>query len=182
MHLSKFKKLTLCALALILMVWGIEKAGNYLVSSKTIKNNVFPLIETAADGPKNLNLALQKTNPEVAAALLMLTSANVNDGKMVFKKCQSCHSVHKDGKNKIGPNLWDIVGRSKASATNYRFSKALGNLGGNWSYKDLDRFLTNPKDFAKGTKMSFSGIKNAKSRADLIIYLRSLSDQPIPLP
>jgi cytochrome c len=147
-----------------------------------MENNISPTIAKPAKDSKNYAAASQNTRNNVTDVMVMLASADKDAGEKVFRRCKSCHSTNNGGKNKIGPNLWDVVERSKASASNYRFSKALGNLGGNWSYQDLDGFLINPKDFVKGTKMSFAGIKNAKDRADLIIYLRSLSDQPKPLP
>lgn len=182
MHLSIFKKLTICALASVIMVLGISKIGDFLIRPNTMENNVSPTIAKTTKDSKNSEASSQNTRTDVTDVMAMLASADTKAGQKVFKRCKSCHSTDNGGKNKIGPNLWDVVERSKASATNYRFSRALDNLGGNWSYQDLDKFLTNPKDFARGTKMSFAGIKNAKDRADLIIYLRSLSDQPKPLP
>ena len=82
----------------------------------------------------------------------------------------------------MGPNLWDVVGRAKASVNGYGYSSALQEKGGEWSYAHLDAFLLNPKLYAKGTKMSFSGLKKASDRAAVIAYLRSLSDSPKPLP
>ncbi len=111
----------------------------------------------------------------------MLASADAGAGAKVFKKCKACHTADKGGKNKVGPNLWDIVGKAKAAA-GFKFSGALKGLGGTWTYKDLDGFLADPKGFAKGTKMGFAGVKKPKARAHLIAYLRSLSDQPKPLP
>ena len=182
MHLSIFKKLTICALASVIMVLGISKIGDFLIRPNTMENNVSPTIAKSTKDSKNSKAYSQKTKINVTDVTTMLASADTNAGQKVFKRCKSCHSTDNGGRNKIGPNLWDIVERSKASATNYRFSRAFGNLEGNWSYQELDRFLTNPKDYAKGTKMSFTGIKSAKDRANLIIYLRSLSDQPKPLP
>ncbi|NQU59577.1 MAG: cytochrome c family protein [Rhodospirillales bacterium] len=119
---------------------------------------------------------------KMEGVLAMLASADIAKGKKAFGKCKSCHTTKKGDKNRVGPNLWDIVGRAKAGASGFRFSGALKGLGGNWTYQDLDGFLAAPKSFAKGTKMSFSGVKKDDDRAALIVYLRSLSDQPKPLP
>ena len=115
-------------------------------------------------------------------AMTMLASATPDKGAKLFKKCKSCHTVAKGGKNTVGPNLWDVVGRAKASAAGFKYSGALTDKGGDWSYADLDAFITSPKAFAKGTKMSFAGLKKAGDRAAMLVYLRSLSDSPKPLP
>ena len=115
-------------------------------------------------------------------ALAMLATASVDKGKKVFKKCKACHTVGNGDKNGVGPNLWDVVGTAKAGKGGYAYSGVLKGLGGDWSYGDLDKFLLSPKGFAKGTKMSFAGLKKAGDRAAVIAYLRSLSDSPKPLP
>ncbi len=112
----------------------------------------------------------------------MLAKADVASGQKVAKKCTSCHTLEKGGKNKIGPNLWDTVGSKQAGADGYSYSSALKGLGGAWSYEDLNKFLYKPKDYVKGTKMTFAGLKSAQDRADLIAYLRTLSDNPKPMP
>jgi cytochrome c len=114
--------------------------------------------------------------------MAMLSDADTGAGKKAFKKCKACHSTEKGGKNRVGPNLWDIVGKAKATGDGFKYSDALKGLGGEWSYPDLNAFLISPKAFAKGTKMSFRGLSKAKDRAAVIAYLRSLSDQPKPLP
>ncbi|MBE9557734.1 MAG: cytochrome c family protein [Proteobacteria bacterium] len=112
----------------------------------------------------------------------LLAAADLAAGAKLSKKCKACHSFDKDGKNKVGPNLWDIVGNAIAGGEGYKFSGALTDMGGDWTYDNLDAFLTKPKNFAPGTKMSFSGLKSREDRANLIAFLRSLSDNPIPLP
>lgn len=112
----------------------------------------------------------------------LLASADPAEGKKIFNKCKSCHDAEKGGKNKIGPNLWNVVGSDKATHEGFSYSSALTGLPGNWTYEDLDHFLKNPRSFAKGTKMTFAGLKKAKDRAAVIAYLRTLSDSPKPLP
>ena len=104
-------------------------------------------------------------------------------GETVAKKCAACHNFEKGGPNKVGPNLWDIVGAKHAHKDDYSYSDAIkGMADKEWSYADLDAFLTAPKAYAPGTKMTFPGIKKPEDRAAVITYLRSLSDSPKPLP
>lgn len=113
----------------------------------------------------------------------LLASANEAEGEKVAKKCSACHSLEKGGPNKIGPHLWDVVERPIASIGDFSYSDALkGKSGETWTYENLNAFLTKPKDFAPGTKMTFAGISKPEDRANLLLYLRSLSDSPKPLP
>ena len=112
----------------------------------------------------------------------LLATADVAAGQNSFKKCLTCHTPDKGGANRVGPNLWDVVGGERAKRSGFSYSQVLTAKGGTWSYEDLNAFVANPKAFVPGTKMAFAGIKTAKERADLIAYLRSLSDSPKPLP
>lgn len=112
----------------------------------------------------------------------LLASGDVESGKKVFNKCKSCHSAENGGKHKVGPNLWSIVGRGKAKAEGFNYSGAFTGLKGEWTYEDLDVYLTDPKAFAPGNKMTFAGLKDPKQRADVILFLREQSDSPLPLP
>ncbi len=118
--------------------------------------------------------------PESVGALL--AAADPIAGRKLSKKCGGCHSFDNGGPNKIGPNLWDTVGREVASVGGFKYSDALGGIGGAWDYEALNRFLFKPKRFAPGTKMSFAGLKKADERANLIAWMRTLSDSPRPLP
>ena len=115
--------------------------------------------------------------------LVLLATADAAQGKTVAKKCGACHSFDKDGPNKVGPNLWDIVGAKHAHKADFNYSDAIkGMADKEWTYAELDAFITAPKTYAPGTKMTFPGIKKPEERAALIAYLRSLSDNPKPLP
>ena len=112
----------------------------------------------------------------------MLAKADAANGEKVFKKCATCHTVEKDGKNKVGPNLWGVVGNHRAHLESFAFSDALKSLGGQWDLASLNEFLANPKGYIPGTKMAFAGVKKPTDRADLLVYLNSLADSPAPLP
>ncbi len=118
-----------------------------------------------------------------AGVTALLAAADPAAGGKVVKKCTACHSLDKGGKNKIGPNLWDLIDRPVGSVAGFAYSPALMDKSGEtWSYDNLDAFLTKPKDWAPGTKMSFAGIKKPGQRADLIAHVRGLSDDPAALP
>jgi cytochrome c len=113
---------------------------------------------------------------------VLLAAADPAAGQAVAKRCASCHTFDNGGANKVGPNLWGIVGNHQAHLEGFAYSDAIKNLGGTWTYEDLDRYLASPKDYAPGTKMTFAGIKKATDRANLLAYLRTLSDAPVPFP
>jgi len=110
-------------------------------------------------------------------------SADVGRGENAAKKCAACHTFGKGEPNRVGPNLWGVVGRQKASAEGgFNYSAAMKAQKGNWTAEDLDRYLENPKAMVPGTNMTFAGIPRGKERADVITYLNSKSDKPIELP
>jgi cytochrome c len=112
----------------------------------------------------------------------LLASANVQAGEASAKKCATCHTFEQGGPNKAGPNLHNILGRAIASHEGFAYSPALKGHGGNWDYKLLDCYLTDPKACIPGNKMAFAGLKKGPERADVIAYLRSVTDNPPPLP
>jgi cytochrome c len=112
----------------------------------------------------------------------LLASADVGRGENAVKKCAACHTFSKGGRPLVGPNLWAIVGRSKASEAGFNYSAALKSKGGSWTVDDLNQFINNPKALIPGTNMTFAGVPRASERADIIAYLNSLSDNPAPLP
>jgi len=120
--------------------------------------------------------------PKAEPIAVRLASASAEKGQGGTKACQACHSFEKGGPNKVGPDLYDVVERQKAGHGGFDYSAALKDKGGTWTYEDLDHFLESPKGFVKGTKMAFAGIGNPAERANVIAYLRSLSESPKPLP
>jgi cytochrome c len=113
----------------------------------------------------------------------LLASSNIERGQASTKACLSCHNFQKGGPNgAAGPNLYGIVGRTRASAPGFAYSDAMKAKGGEWTVDDLNKFLTTPKEFVPGTKMIFPGFSKGSQRADVIAYLNSLADSPKPLP
>jgi cytochrome c len=150
--------------------------------------------EPAQDGGEQEVAAVQleaeaASEPAAAAAggeqgdfHALLAAADPAAGEKAAKKCAVCHSFEQGGAAKLGPPLWDVLGREIASAPDFRYSNALAEKDGSWDYDKLHAFLANPKEWAPGTKMAFAGVRKPEELADIIAYLRSLSDSPEPLP
>jgi cytochrome c len=112
----------------------------------------------------------------------LLQTASVEKGAASAKKCAACHTFEKGGPNRVGPNLFGIVDRGRATQAGFNYSAAMKGKGGKWTFDDLNKFIANPKGFVPGTAMGFAGIPKDGERADVIDYLRTLADSPVPLP
>ena len=112
----------------------------------------------------------------------LLASADPKRGEDATKPCQACHTFDKGGATKIGPNLYGVVGRARASMPGFDYSSGMKSMGGTWTVEDLNQFLAKPQAFVTGTKMTFLGLNRPQVRADVIAYLNTLSDNPAPLP
>ena len=108
----------------------------------------------------------------------LLATASPATGESLFRQCSACHTVDNGGANRVGPNLYGILGSPVAAADGFRYSGGLQELGGNWTPERLSGFLENPRDFASGTRMSFRGLDDPEDRAAIIAYLNTQSDAP----
>lgn len=111
-----------------------------------------------------------------------LAGADVAKGAEVFKKCQACHTVDQGAANGLGPNLWATYGKPHGHVPGFAYSDALKGVPGVWDWKSMNEWLTNPKKYAPGTKMTFAGLSNPQDRANVMAYLNSKSAAPLPLP
>ena len=107
-----------------------------------------------------------------------LAKADPAKGQQVFNKCAACHNADKGGANQLGPNLWGVLGEPIGKGKGFAFSPALSGKGGNWDWHNLSDWLSSPKAFAPGTKMTFAGLSNPEDRANVIAFLNAHSDAP----
>ncbi|MBM3569374.1 MAG: cytochrome c family protein [Alphaproteobacteria bacterium] len=176
----EFNKIAGAVLGTMLSIMVISEIGNFLVKSKKLEKNAVVIV-AVEDEPKAGAAAAASKEPDKPIAQL-LASANAANGEKEAKKCAACHTFDKGGANRVGPNLYDSVGAKKGKAAGFAYSDGLLKTGGEWNYESLDKFLKDPKGYAPGTKMAFAGVRKAEDRASLILYMRSLSDAPKPLP
>ena len=163
-----------------LIVVIISVAGDLIVNIDKEKKQTAYIIDVPETDSNNSEIVKKSKIVEPISSLLI--NASIEKGKKIFKKCGSCHNYQKDGTNKVGPNLWNLINRPKASAKSFAYSKALVELGGEWTYDEIAEFLYKPKEYVKGTKMNFAGLKKIEDLANLILFLREQSDNPVPLP
>src|SRR5262245_43308759 len=171
----------------------IAGAGLFTVLCTLVLNNLAHILYRI-ERPEKPGFAIAVTEvpsaggqPPAAAAAVpiakLLQTANSTRGEDVSRLCHACHTFDKGGGNKVGPNLWGVVDRPIASHAGFNYDQALRSKSADkWTYEDLNKFLANPQAFAPGTKMTFAGVRDDVRRADLIAYLRTLSDNPEPLP
>ena len=121
---------------------------------------------------------------DVKAVLALLPKANADNGADIFRKCMACHTPNKGERHLVGPNLWGVVGRKVAQAPGFeaRYSTAMKAHGGEWTWEQLAKYLHKPAEAIPGNKMLFPGVRDNAELADLLAYMRKLSDTPAPLP
>ena len=167
-------------LLVALLVIGIGKVSNLVFKvNKPEKSNYKVELDVETAETKGDEEPVQREIVDIAA---LLSTGDLAHGEKVFKKCSACHSIKSGGGNKIGPALYNVVGRKVGVLDDYKYSKALTEYEKNWSFEELNGFLLKPKDWIKGTKMAYAGLRKEKDRASVILYLNKYSDSPLPLP
>ena len=171
----EINKLVAAILVTVLIVFGIGEISDIIF--KVNKTGVIAYKVEEPAGSSNETKA--ESSVEISS---LLSLGDVTHGEKVFKKCAACHSINKDGKNKIGPKLYNVVGKATGATSDYKYSKALISYSKTWTFEELNGFLIKPAKWIKGNKMGFAGLKNDKDRASVILYLNQNSDNPQPLP
>ena len=173
----EINKIIAAILVTVLLVFGVSKISDIIFHVE--KPNVQGYkVEIKVD---NSSAEQAKANGQIDISAL-LALGDVDAGKKVYKKCAACHSVAQDGNNKIGPKLYNVVGRATGSISDYKYSKALASYGKEWTFEELNGFLMKPASWIKGNKMGFAGLKKDEDRASVILYLNQSSDNPKELP
>ena len=177
----EINKIIASILLVALLIIGISKISNIIFKVDKLDSSAYK-VELPDDGAKQISdEKTMKADDKVDISALMALG-DIAHGEKVFKKCSACHSIEAGGGNKIGPALYNVVGRKIAAVEDYKYSKALVEYKKNWSFEELNGFLIKPQKWIKGTKMAYAGLRKEKDRASVILYLNQNSDNPLPLP
>ena len=164
----------------IFLVLGINKITDVIYYVEKPEKSAYQ-VDSVVSVASTTSTESNSESSESGDIMALFASVNAADGAKIFKKCAACHSIAQGGANKIGPALWGVIGRKAGGVTDYKYSKAMAAYSKAWSFEEMNGFLIKPKEWIKGTKMSFAGLKNAKERAAVILYMNENSDSPLPL-
>ena len=175
----EINKIIAAVLLVALLIIGIGKVSSIIFHVDKPKIPGYTVeVEQVSSASTNSSEAIEEKIDIVAIMAL----GDITAGEKIFKKCASCHSIIKGGKNKIGPALYNVVGRQVGGVSDYKYSKALLEYGKEWTFEELNGFLIKPAKYIKGTKMAYAGLRKEKDRASVIMYLNQNGDDPKPLP
>tara|TARA_Y100000590_G_scaffold258660_1_gene290302 strand:- start:384 stop:914 length:531 start_codon:yes stop_codon:yes gene_type:complete len=173
-------KIIVSIILAVILVVGINKLTSVIFYVEKPEKSAYQVssVDTVASTTTSETSSVDSGSGDIMA---LFTSTNAAEGAKIFKKCAACHSIAQGGANKIGPALWGVLGRKAGSVSDYKYSKAMIAYGKPWSFEEMDGFLIKPKEWVKGTKMAFAGIKDAKDRAAVILYMNENTDKPLPV-
>ena len=175
----ELNKIIAAVLLVALLVIGIGKVSDMIFYvEKPEKPGYAVEVEQVSSGSASTKDVVEKV-VDIAALMAL---GDVASGEKIFKKCAACHSINKGGKHKIGPALYNVVGRKIGAVEGYKYSKALIAYEKDWTFEELNGFLIKPAKHIKGTKMAYAGLRKEADRASVIKYLNENSDNPLPLP
>ena len=172
----EINKIIAAIILVVAIVIGLDKISDGLFHVKKPENPGYK-VEVVAQSTASISNTAEKID-----IVALMSMGDIDTGKKIFKKCVACHSINVGGKNKIGPALYNVVGRTVGSLSNYKYSKSLASYGKEWTFEELNGFLIKPTAWIKGTKMAYAGLKKEKDRASLIMYLNQNNDNPKSLP
>ena len=175
----ELNKIIAAILMVALLIIGIGKLSNIIFHVEKPKT---PGYSVDVEQAITASVSSPETVVEKIDIAALMAMGDLAVGEKVFKKCAACHSIVKEGKNNIGPALYNVVGRKIGVINDYKYSKALTEYGKEWTFEELNGYLTKPAKWIKGTKMAFAGLRKEKDRASVILYLNQNSDNPLPLP
>ena len=177
----ELNKIAGAALFALLVIIGVQNLASAVYTTNTASPDAY-IVEGVETASLDASVTDAEAIEDAPSLAMLLAAANAAAGEKVAKKCLACHTFDDGGANKVGPNLWNILGHAVATKDGFAYSPAMALFGGEWDYERLDDFLKSPKQSVPGTKMSFAGLRKPKDRANLIEYMRSLSNSPLPLP
>ena len=172
-------KIFVSILLAIILVLGINKVTDVIFYVEKPEQSAYQVASvTTTASTTSAETSSDSSDSDIMA---LFASTNAAEGAKIFKKCAACHNITEGGANKIGPALWGVLGRPAGTVPGYKYSKAMAAHGKNWSFEEMNGFLIKPKDWIKGTKMSFAGLKKAKDRASVILYMNENTNSPLPI-
>ena len=178
----EINKIIAAVLLTVLIIIGIGKFTDIIFHVEKPKESAYKIEGLEIVSTSSSSSGMESKIVEAVDIKALLAMGDLGHGEKVFKKCSACHMIASGGKNMIGPNLWNVIGRTAGSVNDYKYSKAMVAYGKEWSFEEMNSYLIKPQAYVKGTKMAFAGLRKEKDRASVILFMNSKSGSPKPLP